>query len=258
MKKNNCFIEWRWRSNHDCTTDFLKMLFKGQIQITFVLSLLFSINILPQSFSIGIGPGISFLQGNTFYTNDIGVAGYYHVNGDYSNFLGMNFNSEYNFNGIVAYSFNGIPLSLYSQVSYTIMRGNGNAALSPDVTQPSIPQENYQITTKMNVLSINLGSKYIFTSWNIKPIVLLEAQFNNFSDITFEAKNINKEAEYLSTKGVQRIGIAAGVGLNYIVYSSISLELTAKYNEYNLFNKREGEDNLKSINTNLIFLYSIN
>ncbi len=228
------------------------------VKAIIVLIFVSSIDIFPQSFSFGIGSGISFLQGNTFYTKDIGLAGYYPVNGDYANFLGMNFSTEYNFNGIVSYSFDEIPLSIYSQVSYIIMRGNGNAELSPDVTQPNIPQENYDITTKMNVLTISLGSKYIFSSWNIKPIVILEAQLNNFSDITFEAKNNNKEAKYLSTKGIQRIGIAAGLGLNYNLFSSFDIELIAKYNEFSLFNKRDGEDNLSAIGVNLIFIYSIN
>jgi hypothetical protein len=228
------------------------------LKITFILSFFLSLKILPQSFSIGIGPGMSFLQGNNFYTRDLGVAGYYQVNGDYANFLGMNFNSEFNLTGMVSYSLAETHLSVYSQVSYIIMRGNDNAMLSPNVFQPDIPLENFQITTKMNLLSISLGSKYIFSSWNVKPVALLEAQLNNLSDITFEAKNNDKETEYLSTKGIQRIGIAVGIGFNYNLYSSIDLELLAKYNEYNLFNKKDGEDDLKSIGINLIFLYSIN
>jgi hypothetical protein len=169
----------------------------------------------------------------------------------------MNFNSEFNLTGMVSYSLAETRLSV-SQVSYIIMRGNDNAMLSPNVFQPDIPLENFQITTKMNLLSISLGSKYIFSSWNVKPVALLEAQLNNLSDITFEAKNNDKETEYLSTKGIQRIGIAVGIGFNYNLYSSIDLELLAKYNEYNLFNKKDGEDDLKSIGINLIFLYSIN
>lgn len=227
-------------------------------KILFILSLLFSIEVFPQSISFGIGPGMSFLQGNTFYTKALGSVGYYPVNGDYANFLGMNFSSEFNLNGMVSYSFNEIPLSIYTRVSYIVMRGNGNEMLSPDVFQPSIPPENFLITTKMNVLSISFGSKYIFSSWNFRPLVLFEAQLNNFSDINIEAKNNNYEKEWLSTEGIERVGLAIGGGLNYNLYSFIDLELIAKYNEYNLFNKRAGEDNLRSIDFYLLFIYSIN
>jgi opacity protein-like surface antigen len=117
-----------------------------------------------------------------------------------------------------------------------------------------IPQD---VTTKMDIWSFQLGSKYSIIFYTIKPFITTSLTANYFDDFYIEFSEPNCNSEYRSYENGMRYGYNVGIGFAYNIFSNINLELSSNYNSFNVLNKRDGEELLNSVNVFVIFYYQI-
>ena len=226
------------------------------VKLSSLILLCFSIPLLSQTFSIGAGTGLNFIQGNNYYTDDFGRIGKYeNINGTTTNLTGMGLSNEWQFQINGKYTFINSPFSLTAGFSYSPMRGNEQMLIYDFFLNQEVQRD---VTTKMDIWSFQLGTNYTFDLHSFKPFIALSLSANYFDDVWIEFTETDYISEFRSYKNGMRYGYSAGVGLDYIVLTKLELEISSNYNSLNLINRREEEELLNSVNVLFNIYYKIN
>jgi len=228
----------------------------NQIKLISIIFLCFSLPILTQTFTIGAGTGLNFIQGNNYYTDDFGRIGLYeNINGTNTNLIGMKLNTEWQFQVLGKYFFENSLFSLTAGFVYLPMRGYEPIYIYDFMLDQEI---KYDGTTKMDIWCFQIETNYSFDLQPVKPFINFSLSANYFDDVWIEYAQADYLIEFRSYKNGMRYGYSAGIGMEYYVISNLMLELSSNYNSFNPVNKREGEELLNTINVLFNINYTIN
>ena len=205
------------------------------IKKIFFIILLLSINNYSQSLSIGLGSGISIVQGNNYFTNNLGPAGLYYVNGAESEFKGLDFRNEYDFAVNIKYGFKYVPFSLVAQIHYLPLRGIQSVNIYDDLLKQNILND---VTTEIDIWSLKIGARYATIIQKVKPYLTASILLNYFGDTWFKFEHDNNISKWRNYKNGMRYGLNLGFGFGYEVINNIDLDIEANYNFMNLWNRR--------------------
>ena len=192
-------------------------------------------NVLGQSLSLGIGTGISIVQGHNYFTNNLGPAGLYFVNGTEAEFNGLKFKNENDFAFNIKYGFKYLPISIVTQIHYMPLRGNQSVNIYDSFFQQNIL---YDITTKIDIWSLNIGVRYATEIFKVKPYLAASMLLDYFGDTWLEFENGNNLFMRRDYQNGMRYGLCFGIGLGYEAIKNIDVEIGANYNYMNLWNRR--------------------
>lgn len=175
-----------------------------------------------QSLKLGFGGGLTIIQSPDGFTNSIPD--------------GAGFDSEYHIGLKVKIDLPIIPITPYGFIQYHFLRGEGSTPLGT-------------VETNQNIFSLGAGGELELVPGPINPFLLLDLSYNNFGD--FEASGGSLS---ISSGGNSRVGLGIGAGVAFTLLP-IDLELSAKYNFFNLVGKEDGEETISAfvINASVFF-----
>lgn len=219
------------------------------------MCLMFSYSINSQSFSVGLGSGVNFISGDNYYTSELGRLGIYeNINGTTTNLEGMGLKYELQFQLAGKYSFNDSPFSLDAILNFYPLRGKEQMMVYDFTAMTEVPKD---VTTKMDIWSIQIGANYSLNFYAIKPFITASLSANYFDDFFIEFSEPDYKSEFRSYENGMRYGYNVGIGFDYNIFSNINLELSSCYNSFNVLHKRDGEELLNSVNVLAIIYYQI-
>lgn len=225
------------------------------LKIIIALSFLFSANLLSQSLYVGFGSGLNFINGGSYYTSKLGRIGIYeNINGTNTSFSGLGLGKELQFQIGAKYSLANSPISLVANVEYYRMRGNESMNIFSEFMKRDFL---YDVSTKLNIWSFQLGSSYSFDLFSLKPFVFASILSNYFDDVYVELAQDRTTTEFLDYENGMRYGFAFGGGIFYNNISNFGLEILTKYNIFNFLNRREGEEKINSVSVLFNAYYKI-
>ncbi len=234
------------------------------IKKSFCIILLAAIDIFSQSLSIGLGSGISAVQGDNYYTDNLGLAGLYFINGTRSEFTGLKFRNENDFSVNVKYAFEYFPLSLVTQIHYIPMRGKQSADIYSQAYFKTIQNE---VTTKIDIWSFSIGPRYELEIKKLRPYITASLLLNYIGDTWLQFEYYNDLSMWRNNQNGMRYGLSLGFGVGYEAFSNIDFEIGANYNYMNLWNRRGAnpedkihlsvEERMNTLNISLRVFYLI-
>ncbi|MCH9029597.1 MAG: outer membrane beta-barrel protein [Bacteroidetes bacterium] len=202
-----------------------------------VFLILFFNSIVPaQSIKVGVGGGLTSVQGPDSYTNDISQNGY-------------GFSSEYNLGAIVKVDIPLIPLTPRAFVMYHNFGGEGRKTINaPDGGLNEVDRGYSQ-----SVLSLGAGVQYGFIPIpvGIDPYLSLDLTFNNFGDFTTTTNGSETTLE-----GNSRMGLQFGIGAEVSIIPTINLDVFASYSLFNISGKDDGEDTVTAFTLDLFIIFN--
>jgi len=197
-------------------------------KISFVLFSVFLIlffnSIVPaQSVKVGVGGGLTNVQGPDSYTNDISQDGF-------------GFSSEYNLGAIVKVDIPLIPITPRGFFLYHKLSSN------EDVAEFS-----------QSISSLGLGLQYNFIPIPIAldPYLFLDLTYNNFGDFTETVNGIETKSS-----GSSRYGLQLGIGTEVTIVPFINIDIFAGYGWFNLTGKDDGEETISAITLDVFIIFN--
>jgi opacity protein-like surface antigen len=191
-----------------------------------------------QNLKVGIGGGVAFIQSPEGFTRDIPQAG-----------LGFGVPSAI---GIKAeLSFPGSPFMVNGEITYLFMSGSGHFESS--VYVPAIQGD---VETKNHLFSLALGGEWQVFQGPVRPYLGADFLINSFGDLIRRSANSAGTYEYRSGGGM-RYGFGVGVGTQFSITPTIEIDVSGKYNVYNVFGQERFESTLGAINTKVSVLFSV-
>lgn len=190
-----------------------------------VFLILFFNSIVPaQSLKVGVGGGLTSVQGPDSYTNDISQNGF-------------GFSSEYNFGAIAKIDIPLIPFTPRGIFLYH------NLSSNDDITEFS-----------QSISSLGLGLQYSFVPIpaGFDPYLFLDLTLNNFGDLT---ETINGNETKIGG-GFSRFGLQLGIGTEVTIVPFINLDVFAGYGWFNLTGKEDGEDTVTAFTLDLFIIFN--
>ena len=208
---------------------------KMTIKIISVFFLLGS-SVFSQSLSVGVSGGISRIQGDNYFTNNLGSYGRNKVNGTESSFAGLKFRNENSFILKINYGLENSPIRLIAQINYIPMRGNETVRIYDQISQWYIKEE---VITKLDIWSLCVGARYKINFQKIKPYAQALFLSNYFGDTRLEFDYGTTESIRTDYKNGMRYGLNFGLGIVYNITRNIDLDIGASYSFMNLWNSRK-------------------
>jgi hypothetical protein len=197
-----------------------------QIILSLVIFLSVTQFINAQGIKVGVGIGLTNVTAPDELTNDISDGG-------------SGFSSEFNIIAKAKLSIPVIPITPIGFIQYTTMGG-----------EQSTPFGN--IETSMSILSIGVGGEISLTPGPLSPYLSLDLSYNSFGD--FERKAPEAAGGNFSSAGESRTGLGLGVGTELSLIL-ITVDVSARYNFYNLLGKESGEESINAIVLNAAVLF---
>lgn len=181
-----------------------------------------------QLFQIGAGGGATFILAPSDYTSD-------------KIDEGLNFGTGINF-GVKAKL--GLPLISFRptfQVLFHKFSGEATSSISSQVLSG---------TTKQDILIVGAGLEYLFIPAPGSPFLALDLYYTNVGELS-----INDALNTVKAPDGSKVGIGVGIGTD-IPLLPINIELSLKYNMFNLFGKEDGEKSISAINLDAFLMFS--
>ncbi|MCZ6703526.1 MAG: outer membrane beta-barrel protein [Ignavibacteria bacterium] len=190
---------------------------------SFILILFFNSIVLAQSVKVGVGGGLTNVQGPDRFTNDISQDGF-------------GFSTEYNLGAIVKVDIPLIPITPRGFFLYHKLSGK------EDATEFS-----------QSISSLGLGLQYGFIPIPVgfDPYLFLDLTYNNFGDFTQTVNGVETMFD-----GSSRYGLQLGIGTEVTIVPFINLDLVAGYVWFNLTGKDDGEETISAITLDLFIIFN--
>ena len=228
---------------------------------TFVRSLallvLFITEAFSQSLSIGLGGGVSAIQGDNFYTKPPGRPGIYSgPNGTVTNAVGLNLGAAPIYAVEVKYRTRVAPIDIVAGVRYIPMRGNGGVSeVRDDPMTPSTHPEN--VTMINDVWSYRLGLRGVYDMHGLTMFLGASATIDDWKDakLRYEYQGrFNTMVHY--TNGL-RYGADVDGGIGYRWFEQWETEASVTYSFLNEWGRRNGEVPMNTLSAQLTLYYTI-
>jgi hypothetical protein len=205
--------------------------------IIFAMMLSFTVN--AQSFSIGVGGGLTNVTGSKDFTNKISEGG-------------LGYSTEWNMGVVVKLGLPLVPLTPRAFVLYHSLSGTDNIVeqLGKGTSINSLDVENSQ-----SLLSVGLGVQYGFIPIpvGVDPYLAIDLMYNNFGEL--EGKTPTETL--ILNKSLSRFGLGLGVGAEVSIIPAINIDLLVSYQMMNLVGKEDGENALSTLTVDAFLLFSL-
>ena len=173
----------------------------------------------------GLGGGLTSIKSPDSYVNSIDNNG-------------LGFSNNYHLTAIVKINFPLLPIKPAAFIDYHILRGSGT-------------RNSDNIETSLNIFSIGVeGELTILPLPLVTPYAVVDLSYNKFGDLQ-ETSQLGSASQ----PGVTRYGGALGVGAEITALPSLDLDLSLKYQVFNLVGKDSNESNINALTLNLILLF---
>ncbi len=220
-----------------------------------LMYLVVSFPLFSQNIYVGLGTGVNFIMNDNYYTANFGRYGLHqNINGTKTNFEGLGLSNEWQFQLNGKYYIDNSPFSLTANLNYFRMRGNESIPIYDEILIRFIVQD---VTSKMDIWSLQLGANYSFDLSPVKPFITVSFLSNYFDDVYIKIGDDESYSQFRSYKNGMRYGYSFGTGIGYCIIPNFELELSTNYNSLNVLHKRDGEALLNSINLLFNIYYKI-
>jgi hypothetical protein len=187
--------------------------------------ILFSSVSSAQIFRLGLGGGLTEITAPSIYKGSI-------ENADFG------FTNNYHFTIIAKFNLPLAPISPAAFLDYHLLRGSGT-------------YNDTAVSTSLSILSFGAeGAFYILPLPFVKPYILVDLSYNSFSQLQLD---IGSDS-YVQLSH-SNIGGAIGIGGEFTVLPKIDIDVSAKYNFYNLMGRKSGEEMIKAFTFNVVLLF---
>jgi hypothetical protein len=194
--------------------------------LSFVIFLLAAPFNNAQGIKIGVGIGLTNIMAPDELTNDISEGG-------------SGFSSEFNILAKCKISLPAIPITPIGYVQYTSMGGEQSTQFG-------------NIETSMSILSIGAGAEISLVPGPLSPYLSLDLSYNSFGDYEIKAPELAGGNQ--TSSGESRTGLGLGVGAELSLIL-ITIDVSARYNFYNLLGKESEEESINAIILNAAVLF---
>lgn len=186
--------------------------------VIFLTAVVLSNNSFSQT--IGIGGGLSTIQGPDSYKDAFGSSSGYHIGAKLKLSIPL------------------FPLTPVGSVTYSKFSGD-----------QSTPFGN--IETSQSNWTIGAGVEYSIVPGPLSPYLAADLEYNNFGEVSIEGANL--PVSISGTGSRSRFGIALGIGAELKILV-IGLDASIKYHLMNMIGKESGEETVSVITYNLTLL----
>lgn len=207
-----------------------------------------------QSFSVGLGCNVGFIQGSNYYTHELGFIGIYPVNGTSATFGGLGAKSIFGASALFRYDISDLPLSFTAEIHFQALRGHTEQDIFNFYLNH---QEHFKYITELDIWTLAVGSRYSIPFDDLQPFVSAAFLTNYLGDLIVESKLDESTSYRPDYKNGLRYGFSFGLGTSYSLTKYFDIEIKASYNMLNQFNRREGEEILNTIGTALNIYYHL-
>lgn len=183
-----------------------------------------STNTYSQSVTLGVGGGLTSVQGPDDFTNDISDGG-----------LGLG--SEFHYGAKLKV---GVPLLPITAVGFVYNNSFGGSETIQDV----------DVETSWSMLTIGAGVEWTLLPGPVSGFATFDFLFNSFG----KADGIEIFSDDDSDS---RTGIGIGIGTEFTLLPKINLDATLKYQFNKMFGKEDDEEAMDTINLTVNVLFSI-
>jgi len=187
-------------------------------------------HISAQGIRLGIGAGITHVQGPDIYTNDIGTGG-------------AGFSSGYHIGLKGKLDIPVIPITPVGFITYYHFSGEQFTPLG-------------NIETSQSIWSFGIGGEYELFPGPLKPYLVLDLALNNFGDLEVDAGSnlLGGSVTGNTASSRSRFGAAIGIGAELSLLI-IDIDGSIKYHFMNLFGKETNEETVKLLSFNISVLF---
>jgi hypothetical protein len=205
--------------------------------IIFAVMLSFTVN--AQSFSIGVGGGLTNVVGSEDFTKKISEGG-------------LGYSTEWNMGVVVKLGLPLVPLTPRAFVLYHSLNASDNIENIVFAKGTSINSDNFEFS--QSILSVGLGVQYGFIPIpvGVDPYLAIDLMYNNFGE--FKRTRIGIEETF---DGFSRFGLGLGVGAEVSIIPMINIDLLVSYQMMNLVGKDDGEIALSTLTVDAFLLFSL-
>lgn len=201
--------------------------------ILFLFTFFFVAFTILQAQSLRIGPtvGLTSFQAPDYLTNDLDEGGW-------------GLSSHINYGAKVKLGLPLLPLTFVGSFVYT-----------------PLSSEKGDVEFSSSLTSIGLGAELSFAPGPLSPYAGLDLLYNSFGDTEYKTPDGPQKGD-----GVSRYGIAIGIGAEFTLLPKVDVDVSAKYNMYNLFGKDDNEEisavnkdeeTISAITINATFYFSV-
>lgn len=189
-----------------------------------VLMILISAVTFGQGFKFGVGGGLTIFQGPDVLTND------------YSN-GGAAMGSEYHVGAKAKLSLPLIPLTPIAFINYHILSSSGDVS-------------GQTIEASSSILSIGAGAEWTLLPGPLSPYLALDVAMNSIGDM-----EVTTPLGTMKSDGASRVGVNIGAGAELTLLPAFDIDVSVKYNMFNLIGKEDGEENMSALVFNVSLLF---
>ncbi len=198
-----------------------------------------SFTVNAQSFSIGVGGGLTNVVGSEDFTNKISEGG-------------LGYSTEWNMGVVAKIGLPLVPITPRAFILYHSLSGSDNIdqALAKGTSINSLDVENSQ-----SLLSVGLGVQYGFIPIpvGVDPYLAIDLMYNNFGEL--EGKTPTETL--ILNKSLSRFGLGLGVGAEVSIIPMINIDVLVSYQMMNLVGKEDGETALSTLTVDAFLLFSL-
>ncbi len=207
-----------------------------------------------QNLKLGFGAGYAYIAGNNFPKQTPGKA-------KLPASLGLK--NCLTLNTKLKYINSKFPVNLVWELIYTSAVNNINY-LGYNSDLQSAPQE-MQLKASQKVYSLGVGIESIIFKSFVNPYFALGILTNYFDKTKIEMfpkpDNFVESGQHVISDNF-RIGITAGLGIDYLIRKNFSLDFSVKYNFMNIggeskFSPEELEEDFNSVGVTAVIFYSL-
>ncbi len=189
--------------------------------ILFVLAFIGVSNVQAQSFKLGVGGGMTMVQGNDAFD-------------------AADMSTGYHFGAKAKLGLPLLPVKFTGQVYYNTFSG------SQDVF-------GYNVDVSTSMLIIGAGAEYSLIPGPVSPYLGLDVFLASAGETKFEAAGLPEQ----TIEGNSRMGLGLGAGLDFKLLPMFDIDAAVKYNMYNLVGKEDGEEDFNAVTVTVNFMFGI-
>jgi opacity protein-like surface antigen len=189
--------------------------------ILFVLAFIGVNNVQAQSFKLGVGGGVTMVQG-------------------YEVFDEADMSTGYHFGAKAKLGLPLLPIKFTGQVYYNTFSGSQDLGFG------------YSADYSSSLLILGAGAEYSLIPGPISPYLGADVFLSSFGKFKVESPIINGEDD-----GYSRMGLGLGAGLDFKLLPMFDIDAAVKYNMYNLVGKEDGEEDFNAVTVTVNFMFGI-
>lgn len=176
-----------------------------------------------QSFKIGVGGGLTLVQGSDLFDAYDMATGYH-------------------FGAKAKIGLPLLPIKITGQVYYNTFSGGQD--VDPEFTGIS------HVDVSTNLIILGAGFEYSLIPGPVSPYLGADLFYSSLGKIEYEPANpmVTDEAD-------SRMGLGLGAGLDFKLLPMFDIDLAAKYNFYNLVGKEDGEEDFNAVTITANFMF---